>query len=268
MPLFTAGRRRGLLVDADRSRRSRFCALPGHVRRLRPTPLPGGSRRQALARQLLWHGGKTFTYAFLGVLAGFGGAAASGLTGTMPRIQNLVAFAAGAFIILMGISLLGLLPWRRRTADADAARPLLADVLARFFRQPSAGSAFTLGVATGFLPCPVVYGFLAYAVQSRSPAAGGAMMAALGLGTVWALLLLGITGYALDRRFRRWGSLAGGIVLVVLGVTTVLRGTGLMHRMMGHHHQMQMPASAPSDAPMPPMTMPMSDDTAQPMQHN
>jgi len=199
----------------------------------------GRSGPAALARQLLWHAGKTATYVLLGALAGFlgGMAGASGFA----DVQKVLACVAGAIMVLMGARLIGLLPGRRGDA---AGGGLFAGVFRQFFTQPTLSAAFATGLMTGLLPCPVVVGFLALSLQSGSVLTGMATMTAMGVGTVWSLLLLGMTGYALRIRARRWGAVIGGIVLVLLGTVTIMRGTGAMHHLMGHHGgavmQMQM----------------------------
>jgi sulfite exporter TauE/SafE len=192
-------------------------------------------RWQTLGRQLLWLGGKTFTYVFLGAMAGFFGQWLSGVT-IIPRIQHALAYAAGALLILMGARMLNLLPWRRKaspSAAAEGSEGILPSVFRRFLLQPTAGGALTLGLATGFLPCPVVVGFLALSVQSGSVATGMATMAALGVGTAWSLLLLGMSGQMVSRRLHKWGTVAPGVVLVLLGLATALRGTEAFHRILG-----------------------------------
>ena len=211
----------------------------------------GPSGRAALARQLLWHAGKTSTYVLLGAVAGFAGGmvgSAHGLLG----VQRVLACVAGAIMLLMGANLLGLLPGRSSPAAGEG---LFSSVFRRFFGQPTPSGAFALGLATGLVPCPIVVGFLALSLQSGSVLAGMATMAAVGVGTVWALLVLGMTGYAVRVRTRRWGAVIGGVLLVLLGTVTILRGTGIMHHLMGHDAaghgggmQMQMDMDMPEHA--------------------
>ncbi len=202
----------------------------------------GRNGRAALGRQFLWHAGKTTTYVTLGAVAGFLGGVA-GSAGGLAGAQKVLAWAAGAVMVLMGLKLTGLLPGRR----GEASGGLFTGVFRQFFAQPTPSAAFALGLLTGLLPCPVVVGFLALSLQSGSVLAGMATMAAMGAGTVWSLLLLGMTGYALRARTRRWGAVIGGIVLVLLGTVTILRGSGAMHHLMGHHHAgtMQMQTETP-----------------------
>jgi sulfite exporter TauE/SafE len=195
----------------------------------------GRNRWETLGRQLLWLGGKTFTYIFLGAMAGFFGRWLSGVT-IIPRIQDVLTYAAGTLLIFTGARMLNLLPWWRKaspSASADGAEGLLPSVFRRFLLQPTAGSALTLGLATGFLPCPIIVGFLALSVQSGSVMTGMAMMAALGVGTAWSLLLLGMSGHMVHRRLGKWGTVAPGVILILLGLATALRGTEAFHRILG-----------------------------------
>ena len=196
----------------------------------------GQRTRVAVGRQLLWHVGRIGTYVFLGALAGHVG----GWIGSLlqwEKLQDLLAYVAGAVMILAGLSLLGLLPtpWRKPISENDQPQtaPLLSRLLGPLFVAPSGGSALTLGLLTGFLPCPVVLGFLALAAQSESTASGMAVMGAMGLGTMWSLLLVGTMGQMLRLRLRRWAPAVGGIVIILLGTATVLRGTEVYHRMLG-----------------------------------
>ena len=221
--------------------------LPGHVRRLRPARRRGGS-------------------------SGRSGAAALGRQAPLARRQDGHLRDAGRARRLPGQRggagrraggrAEGVLLRGRRHNAADGAPGSSACCRAGAASRPAAGSSRASsassspsrrrrppspsGLMTGLLPCPIVVGFLALSLQSGSVLTGMATMAAMGVGTVWSLLLLGMTGYALQARTRRWGAVVGGIVLVLLGTVTILRGTGAMHHLMGHHHaaatmQMEMP---------------------------
>ena len=192
----------------------------------------GGNPRSSLGRQLLWHAGRVFTYVFLGALAGFGGGLVHSLS-AFSYAQNILSYAAGAVIILMGLGLIGVpTPFRPRPS-ARREEGLLASVFRHFIDPPSSTGALALGLATGFLPCPIVLAFLAYSANTGSVAAGMIVMAAMGLGTLWSLLLLGMTGHMINQRLRQWGAVAAGAVLVLAGLTTILRGTEVFHRVLG-----------------------------------
>jgi uncharacterized protein len=190
----------------------------------------GESRKTTIPSQLLWLAGKLFSYLFLGAVAGYAGGFLAGWLPKQALFQNLLSFTAGAIILLMGLQVLGLLPVRK---NGSFGASLLSTLGRTFLATSSPGSALTLGLATGFLPCPIVLAFLAYALQSGSVATGMITMAALGLGTTVPLLLLGGFSRLLRVHLRSWAPKAGGILLVLLGLTTVLRGTAAFHHLLG-----------------------------------
>ncbi len=192
----------------------------------------GAGRWPLLVRQLLWHAGKTFTYVFLGAIAAFFGATLSRIS-SLPWLQNALSYTAGAVILLAGLSLLGVLPVFRKKQSIDSGSGLFSSVLQQFVREPTPASAFVLGIATGFLPCPIVLGYLALSAQSGSVVTGMSLMAAMGVGTVWSLLLLGFAGQFAMPRTRRLSAIVGGLLLVILGAVTIARGTEMFHRVLG-----------------------------------
>ena len=204
-----------------------------------------GARASVIQRQTLWHAGRLLSYIFLGSLAGFAGRT---LLGSAPAagVQKGVAWVAGGIIALLGLALMGYRPQAGRPAAgwlAGRAGDVLAPLLKRLAEPPTRSGAFLLGVGTGWLPCPVVLAGLTLVVPTASVPAGMALMAGLGLGTLWSLLLLGSLGHALGVRLRRWSATLAGVVLVLLGVATALRGTAAFHRWLG------CPAIAAAPAP-------------------
>jgi hypothetical protein len=133
----------------------------------------------------------------------------------------------------MGMKLLGILPFRGAKPSTGNEGGLLFPAFCEFFREPTLAAAFALGMATGFLPCPIVVSFLALSAQSGSVLIGMATMAAMGVGTLWSLLLLGMLGRFASSRARRWSAAMGGVVLAILGLVTILRGTEAFHRALG-----------------------------------
>jgi uncharacterized protein len=195
----------------------------------------GQSRLGVLSAQLLWHLGKTSTYAFLGAVAGFLGGRIWNW-GPLPWIQNGLAYVAGGVMVLMGLKLLGLWPVRRAARPAGAAADdagILGWIPRQLFARPSPGGALVLGLGAGFLPCPVVLAFLAMSLHSRSVSVGMATMAAVSVGTAWSLLLLAAVGSVGRGMLRKWGSPVAASLLVLLGAATVLRGTPAPHQLLG-----------------------------------
>jgi sulfite exporter TauE/SafE len=204
----------------------------------------GGSRLKVLARQLLWHLGRMTTYAFLGAFAGLGGRAV--LTATSQAAQNVFSHVLGGLMVLCGLAMLGLVPSRltrgRNLPAAPPAAPrsgaltpdgIITSIFRQFLAQPSGGGALALGIATGFLPCPIVIGGLVLAADSGSVPDGIICMLFLGAGTVWSLLLLAMAGQVISMKFRRKAAIGVACILIVLGLVTAFRPSPMFHQFFG-----------------------------------
>lgn len=198
-------------------------AFPLHLAR-------GSGRGRPLARHLLYLGGKTFTYAFLGALAGLSGRFV--VQSRLVASQHLLAYAAGAALVIFGAAMLHLFPSVRLPAPGGKAWGLLGDVYARFLEAPSSGAGFLLGVGAGFLPCPITLAVMAAAAASHSVALGMMTMAGLGIGTAPVLLGIGFSGALVDARVRRIGLRAAGVIVIALGLITLLRPSGMLCRVL------------------------------------
>lgn len=188
----------------------------------------------------LWHAGRLATYAALGALAGSFGAA-------LPGPAWLPAALAVPLLLWFSASLAGLVP-------AGPARVAgLARLGAALARRDGAGWRFLLGLATGLLPCGMVYAALAMAVAAGSPGGGALALLAFGIGTVPALALLAVAVRTLALR-SVWSRRAMAVLVLAAGLLSVgmrLRpGAGRGHM---HHEGMPMAPSAPVQ-PTPPAT--------------
>jgi sulfite exporter TauE/SafE len=217
----------------------------------------GRSRLGVCGRQLVWHLGRITTYAFLGAFAGLGGRAM--LTATSKTAQDVFSYVLGGLMVLCGLVMLGVIPTlvrgrrvqtpRLTTARSDAPLPaefpqgpestpdgIIASIFRQFFAQPSGGGALALGIATGFLPCPIVIGGLAIAADSGSVRDGIICMLAMGVGTIWSLLLLAMVGQVISMKFRRKAAIVAACILILAGLVTAFRGNDAIHRLLGGGH--------------------------------
>jgi len=199
-------------------------------------------RAASLRRHLLYNAGRVTTYVFLGTLVGALGAALVGTPGSREPLllaQRGLAFVAGALMIFIGLQFAGLSwGWLRRGHGAalGLGGQALAHALQGLLKAPGPGAPLALGVFNGFLPCPLVYAFLAHTAAvclsdpGRAVATGALTMAAFGLGTFPALLLTGWLGQVLrplafSPLWRRRGVQLAGVFILLLGTVTILRGT-------------------------------------------
>ncbi len=178
-------------------------------------PVRGGGRERSLvvlhARSgaWLWHAGRLTTYATLGLLAG-------ALGSTLPGPRWVPAALSICLLVWFAASLAGVVP------AVPARLPGLARASAWLARQDGLVWRYAFGLATGVLPCGLLYAAVSVAVAAAAPLAGALVMLAFGLGTVPALALLS----AAVRRLAL-GSLAGRRVLAALVLAAGLWSVGM-----------------------------------------
>lgn len=133
--------------------------------------------------------------------------------------REILLKAGGVFVVLMGLSLMGLLPltlFARHWAPLQGLRPQSS------LRSLFLGMAFALG----WTPCigPVLASILALAATTGSASAGSLLLAAFSLGMAVPFLILCITFDRLPglqdflRRYSRISLLISGFLLVILGL--------------------------------------------------
>lgn len=179
---------------------------------------------------LLLQLGKATSYAFLGALSG-----ALGMRlmhhPALVQGEKVFAIVAAVGLALAGLTLLGL-----RSGQPGSFSQALAQAWGRFvgplLTERPAGGALVVGLAMGFLPCPLVYAGLAAAAVSGSALAGAAILGGVALGTIPALGAIALAGQTLPERARRWLVRSGGVLLLVVAAITLLRALGAGH---GHH---------------------------------
>jgi uncharacterized protein len=186
--------------------------------------------RRAILPHALFSLGRVTTYAALGGAFGLSGSFVQVASAIAPY-QNLLRFAAGAAVVLMGLAVGGWIPGRSRIEGTGIFGAAVSGVVRRAAETGSPGAAFPLGLATGLLPCGLVYTALLAAaragMEAASPAAGFARgflaMAAFGAGTVPALLLFGKAVGTAGIRLRGALEKLAAILLVGAGAVLAVR---------------------------------------------
>ncbi|MEZ6131983.1 MAG: sulfite exporter TauE/SafE family protein [Planctomycetaceae bacterium] len=180
----------------------------------------------ALTRQVLWSLGRTFTYTFLGMVAGFAGVRLSRsqfLTSQTSVVSLQAGFAvlAGLLLVFQGMLSAG---WFRRKVSGSHAGCLTASIFGKFLRGGSKTGVFIAGILTGFLPCGLVYSFLALAAASASVWKGPLLMLAFGMGTVPVMLVTGAGLTMASLRLRQRLMKLAAVCVILTGVLTIGRG--------------------------------------------
>ncbi|WP_373499308.1 sulfite exporter TauE/SafE family protein [Desulfococcus sp.] len=185
-----------------------------------------------LLPHLLYTAGRIVTYALLGGIVGATGAF-TGLAAQIAGVQKAVMILTGFLIILTGLAMGGWLPLGRMFRSASPEGGIIARGYQRLARAPlRPGTCFPLGLLLGLLPCGPVYTALLAAARlamaETHPAAGfltGALaMAAFGLGTFPALMLVARMSSVRWIRSRALVYRAAAMIVIVFGAVFVYQG--------------------------------------------
>lgn len=165
-----------------------------------------------ISHTVAWHAGKILTYAFLGALAGLVGHLVPGPLWVATVLSTLL-------IVWFAASLAGLVP------EPSLKIPGLTRVAARAAAKGDLPSRFAFGIATGFLPCGLIYATLGIAVASGDALTGALAMAAFGLGTTPLLAVFGLgVGRLITQRL--WTRRALALLVLVAGLWMVVQRHG------------------------------------------
>lgn len=176
-----------------------------------------------LTRQVIYSLGRISTYTFLGTMAGFAGWKMVRWPISGVGMQGWLAIGAGLLLIVQGLQATGIFRlWRAQPASGGlcAGRKLFAS----FLTSPRRFDTFLAGVLTGFLPCGLVYAYLALAASTAHPVWGGLTMALFGAGTTPLMVLAGTGATLLSLTGRKNLLRLAAISVVITGLITIDRG--------------------------------------------
>lgn len=169
------------------------------------------------------------TYVLLGALAGLLGA---GLEhgGALLGLQRIAGPAMGIALIVLAIVSL----WPRRPAKLEPLVRLGAGrrervgliqrarlTLTRSLRERGARAAAAAGLLTALLPCGWLWAYLLFAAGTGTPLAGGLAMLVFWLGTIPALLGVGLLAGELGRRLGRHAPRISAALMLTLGLLSL-----------------------------------------------
>lgn len=183
------------------------------------------SKVHTMIRHVIYNSGRVVTYVFLGAVGGTLGlklkAGDSGLE--ILFLQKVLTVLAGSLMIMMALKFLRKPRPRGLTSSKKKALPLFQPPLKVLFSTPGKSAPMALGVLNGFLPCPLVYAFLALAVSAANPLDGMVLMAVFGLGTFPVMLAAGTLGLRM-RLARKPGVIkVAGLLILIFGLVTIAR---------------------------------------------
>jgi sulfite exporter TauE/SafE len=173
----------------------------------------------ALPYHLLYHLARVAVYALLGAIVGAVGSLL-GLGSGLNRLAGAISLALGLVVVLLGLGYLGWLPLGR----LDASAGWLSQAMGRALKRGGTLGVVLLGAINGLLPCGLVYSALLLAATTGGALPAALGMALFGLGTLPALVVVGVGAGTLSARFRQVLTRIAGAVIVVAGLQLALRG--------------------------------------------
>lgn len=172
-------------------------------------------------RQVVYTAGRVFTYAFLGAMGAAMGVYLARYETPLVSAQQAFSILAGVIMIFVALSVLGVVKLKWLFPQSVGA--MLAPAFAHFLNARGWTGFFLAGLANGFLPCGLVYAFLAQAAGSGEVLTGLVAMAAFGLGTAPAMIAIGCGSRLLSYKARLAVYRLAAVFVFVIGVMTIWR---------------------------------------------
>jgi len=204
----------------------------------------GGARR--LLSHAVYSGGRLVAYTALGVAAGAIGAALD-LAGSLAGFQRIAAVVAGVVMVTWGV--VALLQARGARIFRHRSSGTLSGWLRHGFsvvgQQPPVVRAGAVGLLSGLLPCGWLWAFLVTAAGTGNPLGGALVMAAFWLGTVPALVAVGLGAQLISAPLRRHVPSVAAVLLVALGLFAILgRPSSVTATVTEHQHTAELPSAS------------------------
>ena len=184
--------------------------------------LPGN--RPRIGFLLVYNLGRIASYGAAGLLAGAIGASSFFLDHVLP-VERVLYALASVMLILLGLYLAGI--WRGVVVLETVGGKLWRQVQPwskRFLPVRTLPQALALGSIWGWLPCGLVYSVVVAALATGSPWRGATLMLAFGLGTLPALLAMGMAAVRMRAVLQHvWVRRLSGLVVIGFGLLGLWR---------------------------------------------
>ena len=184
--------------------------------------LPGS--RPRIGFLLAYNLGRIASYGAAGLLAGAIGASSFFLDHVLP-VERVLYALASVMLILLGLYLAGI--WRGVVVLETVGGKLWRQVQPwskRLLPVRTLPQALALGSIWGWLPCGLVYSVVVAALATGSPWHGAALMLAFGLGTLPALLAMGMAAVRMRAVLQHvWVRRLSGLAVIGFGLLGLWR---------------------------------------------
>lgn len=179
----------------------------------------GGGKGASLRPSFLYNLGRVISYTVVGGIVGAIGSVVS-FSGAF---KGVVQLAAGIFMVIMGLNMLGIFPWLKKL------NPRMPKIFARKIDREKgrSNSPLYVGLLNGLMPCGPLQAMQLYALSTGSPLTGALSMFLFSLGTVPLMFGLGALSSILSRKFTHRMMRVSAVLVTVLGVFMFSSGMSL-----------------------------------------
>ena len=182
---------------------------------------PGAGKFKRLMPGLLYNGGRVVAYTVVGGLVGALGAALS----FSSLMKGVIAAAAGFFMVLFGLKMLGILSVLPRITRLVPAP--LRSAAGRFSSALGRRGPFAVGLLNGLMPCGPLQTMQLYALGTGSFFAGALSMFIFSVGTVPLMLVFGFAAAFIPKKLVPMMIKASAVLVMFLGLITLGRAAAL-----------------------------------------
>ncbi|POY37511.1 hypothetical protein C3K47_07030 [Solitalea longa] len=191
---------------------------------------------------LIYNLGRVISYSLIGLLFGL-----LGLGFKLAGFQQSLSIALGILILMIAI-----FPYFskfRLNTSYILFKPigLIKNAIAKLFSKPQLSSLFSIGLLNGLLPCGFVYLGIIWTTSLGSAYQGALFMVFFGLGTIPAMLGVGLMGNIIDLKLRNKIKRAIPAFMLLMGCLLIIRGLNLGIPYLSPHLETRSETIAPTE---------------------
>lgn len=195
-----------------------------------------GSKIENLKPSLKYNIGRLISYIVLGgIVGGIGQVISLSLGG-----QAIIAFTAGAFMVIMGLNMYGFKGLRmygfkilkkfniKMSLGKCSGKFNIKLPFGKCSKKNKFNTPFIVGLLNGFMPCGPLQTMQLYALASGSILKGAMSMFFFALGTIPLMMIFGLIANSLSQKNSSRLVKISGLIVIVLGLSMASRGLTLL----------------------------------------
>ncbi len=184
--------------------------------------------RASFFHHLMFHLGRLNSYMLLGAVSGII-AQLVNLQVFMGQLRAYVSLLGGTLLLFMGLDLMVLVPLPARAREGFGSTRWVS----RWLDAKNIRGRFALGMGSGFLPCVLPWSMMVKGASSSGILESFLIMFLFGLGTVPALVILGVSTTKVSYKLRLAGERIAALGVMVMGGVLLYEGAKALFNLGG-----------------------------------